>query len=242
MASLARAHRERIHAAELARQSGIADAVGRAPEIEPGSEAANEYAQLNVLLESNLRTLSEIQSIAARNPIKAEMAVAFAPWIEGVLEAGREGAATQDAIVVTNMIWAMDYHAYDYALDIAEHVLAHGLSMPERFARAETKAATFVAESIAESFIAAATAGETSDAASVTHSQLLRANAMTEAADMPDQARAKMAKALGMSFAQQAEIFEAEADNAVAGGKPALSAHPLNSLNVRWNSMPRFPV
>lgn len=211
MTSLARRHREKAHAELLARAQGIAATAGLAPAIDTDAPEASEYALLMVSLEEYRRQLSEIQSIEARNPKKAEMATTFASWILGVLEAGKAGNATQDEIVTTNMIWAMDYGNYDYALDLAEHVLAHGLVLPERYNRT---AGCLIAEEIAEAVIAGKTA--------VTHAQLLRAASLTAAQDMPDQARAKMMKALAFSYAAEAEAFDATADNAVAGGKPAL--------------------
>ncbi len=211
MTSLARRHRERALAEQLARSQGIAATAGLAPAINTDAPEASEYALLMVTLEENRRQLSEIQSIEARNPRKAEMAITFMPWIDGVLTAGREGNATQDEIVTTNMIWAMDYGAIDYAIDLAEHVLTHGLVLPERYNRT---AGCLIAEEIAEAVISGKTA--------VSHAQLLRAASLTAAHDMPDQARAKLMKALAFSYAAEAEDFDATADTAVAGGKPAL--------------------
>src|SRR3546814_13185852 len=56
----------------------------------------------------------------------------------------------------------------------------------------------------------------------VTLEQLQRVAALTEEQDMPDQARAKLFKALGRASAASAAAFDPQADNAVAGGKAAL--------------------
>lgn len=217
MTSLARRHREKALAEQLARNNGAASIAGLAPDIKTDSPAASEYALLMVSLEEYRRQLSETQSIEARNPKKAVMAATFGPWIEGVLAAGREGHATQDEIVTTNMIWAIDYGAIDYALDLADHVLTHGLVLPERYNRT---AGCLIAEELAEAVI--------SGKQPITHVQLLRAASLTAAHDMPDQARAKMNKALAFSYAAEADIFDATADNAVAGGKPALVAAAID--------------
>jgi len=202
-------------------QSGAALAAVKsagAPRAEPqaGTEAGQEYAALRVLLHADLLKLADVQSIEARNPMKAEMATAFADWIEGVLAAGEQGIAAQDEILVTNMIWAIDYRDFDYALRLAAHVLKFGLVLPERYNRTP---ACFIAEDIAEVSLAQKDA--------VSHEQLLAVLGLTEGFDMPDAAKAKLHKAIGRSFARKAEAFDAAADNAPAGGKAAYTEQAL---------------
>ena len=202
-------------------QSGAAAAAVKSagaprPEPEAGTEAGQEYAALRVLLHADLLKLADVQSIEARNPMKAEMATAFADWIEGVLAAGDQGMAAQDEILVTNMIWAIDYRDFDYALRLAAHVLKFGLVLPERYNRTP---ACFIAEDIAEVSLAQKDA--------VSHEQLLAVLGLTEGFDMPDTAKAKLHKAIGRSFARKAEVFDPAADNAPAGGKAAYTEQAL---------------
>lgn len=210
MPSLAQRRRAQTLAARAAADAGAPIAGVAAPMPETG-ETGSEYRVLLAVLHEDLRTLSETQSITARNPMKAEMQVKFQPWVDGVLKTGQAGAAAQDEIVVTMMIWAIDYRDIDRALTIADHVLAHGLTLPERYNRT---AACLIAEDIATVALA--------EPDQVTMQQLLRTAVLTEDRDMPDQARAKLAKAIGRASVAAAAAFDPTADNAPAGGKGAL--------------------
>lgn len=189
-------------------------------EPKPNTEAGQEYAALRVLLHDNLRTMADVASIEARNPMKAEYAKAFIDWIEGVLAAGEQGQAAQDEIVVTNMVWALDYRDFDYALRMGEHVLKFALAMPERYKRTP---ACFLAEDIAT------VALDSHELVSL--DQLLRVLALVDGADMPDPAKAKLHKAIGRAYDRKGEAFDPAADNAPAGGKAAFITEALAHLN-----------
>ena len=49
---------------------------------------------------------------------------------------------------------------------------------------------------------------------------------------MPDQARAKLHRAIGFDFMAQAEAFDPTAESAIAGGKPFLIGAALRQLNT----------
>lgn len=210
MTSLARRRREQVLAQRAAGAAGTPIA-GVAAAMPDDAEGASEYRVLLAVLHEDLRQLSETQSVTARNPLKAEMARKYLAWVEGALKAGEDGKVAQDEIVVTMMIWMIDFRAIDAALDIAAHVLKHGLKLPERYNRT---AGCLVAEEIATVALA--------EPDKVTLEQLQRVAALTEEQDMPDQARAKLFKALGRASAASAAAFDPQADNAVAGGKAAL--------------------
>ncbi|KQM21955.1 hypothetical protein ASE49_01180 [Novosphingobium sp. Leaf2] len=190
-----------------------------APEPETNTASGQEYAALRVLLHDNLRALADTASIEARNPMKAEFAKAFADWIEGVLKAGEQGTAVQDEILVTNMVWAIDYRDFDYALRLGAHALKHGLVLPERYNRT---VACFLAEDIATVALA--------QHELVSLEQLLQVLALVDGADMPDPAKAKLHKAIGRAFRRRAETFDPSADNAPAGGKSAFATEALTHL------------
>ena len=218
MMSLAR----RTRARNLAMQLGAANSVDRlgvAPPMEQSGDAVNEYRHLLAVLHNDLREIRDIQSVEARNPVKAERALTYADWVAGAIEAGKSGNAVQDEIVVTQMIWAIDYGDYDYALQIAEHVIAHGLQSPEQYKRS---AACMIAEEIAND---ALTSND-----SVALATLIKTDQLTVACDMPDQARSKLMKALGRGYMLAAESFANDPENAVAGGKPALVSAALHHL------------
>lgn len=214
MFSPALRHRQRV----LAQQSGAAKVEADAPpELERTTPAGQEYAALRVLLHDNLRTLSDIASHEARVPVKVEMARAFAPWIEGVLAS--EGQAAQDEILVTNLVWAIDYRDFDYALRLAAHVIRHGLAMPEKFTRTP---ACYLAEELAT------IANAEFDAVNLDH--LLAVQHLIDGHDMHDAVRAKLLKAIGRRYAQRAANFDPAADNAPAGGKAAYVETALENL------------
>jgi hypothetical protein len=190
-----------------------------APEPETTTATGQEYAALRVLLHDNLRVLTDTASIEARNPMKAEFAQAFSPWLEGVLQAGELGNAVQDEILVTNMVWALDYGDFDYALRLGAHALKFNLVLPERYNRT---VACFLAEDMATVSLA--------QQDKVTLEQLLQVLALVEGADMPDPAKAKVHKAIGRAYRRKADAFDASADNAPAGGKAAFATEALTHL------------
>lgn len=210
MSSLALRSRERALAAQAGQASG-APGAGVAVAMPATGDVASEYRALVAVLHDNLRTLSDIQSIEGRNPVKREMAETFRAWVDGALAAGAEGNAAQDEIVAQMMIWAIDYRDFDRALDIGEHVLRFGITLPERYLRTP---ACLLAEEIATAVLA--------EPQLATLEQLVRLVFLAADHDMPDQARAKLLKAIGRAYATAADNFDPEADSAPAGGKPAL--------------------
>lgn len=219
MLSPFRRHQQTVHAIQSGEALPSAAALASPTEPASDTEAGREYASLRVALHEDLRKLSDTQSIEARNPMKAEMAQTYVSWIDGVLAAGDHGQAAQDEILVTNMIWAIDYRDFDYALRLAAHVLKFGLALPERYNRST---GCFIAEDIATVALA--------NHEAVTLDQLLRADELTADADMPDPARAKLHKALGRAYERRAESFDPAADNAPAGGKAAYTEQALTHL------------
>lgn len=213
MSSPFRRHQQKVRAQ---RAAGPVSAATIAPEIGGSDPAANDYRALLSALHVDLRALADVQSVEARAPLKREMARQYAAWVEGALAAGAEGKARQDEIVVTMMIWAMDYRDYDLALEIGEHVLTFGLALPDRYQRT---AACLIAEDIATVALA--------DPKTVSLDHLLRTAELTEKHDMPDQARAKLHKSIGRAYLAAANAFDPAAESAVAGGKQGLTASAL---------------
>lgn len=217
MVSPFRRHQQMVRGLKSAGPNHISHRTEAAPPaLDTETVAGKEYAALRVLLHDNLRQLADTASIEARNPMKAEFAKAFSPWVEGVLRVGEQGHAVQDEIVVTNMVWAIDYRDIDYALRIGAHVLKFNVVMPERYSRS---AACFLAEDIAT---VALTQHEL-----VTLEQLLQVLALVDGYDMPDPAKAKLYKAIARAFRRKADAFDPSADNAPAGGKAAFTAEAL---------------
>jgi hypothetical protein len=217
MSSPFRRHKQRVQAI----RAGTAPSIDSTAPDEPDTTTpeGKEYAALRVLLHDNLRALRDIASHEARIPKKREFAGAFEAWIHGVLDAGDQGKAAQDEILVTNMLWAIDYRDFDYALALATHAIRFHLVLPG-FTRS---VACVVAEEIAGTALA--------QAELVPHDALVRTLELVTGADMPDQVMAKLYKAIGRSFARKADDFDPTSDNAPAGGKAAYIEAALNTLS-----------
>lgn len=216
MTSPALRHRQKVLAAHAAPASQRTAVAAPAPEGPVDPAARNEQAALVAVLHENLRTLADIASHEQRQPKKLDYARQFRPWIDGLLQADQP---VQDEVLVTNFIWALDYRDFDFALQLARFILAHGLALPERFSRTP---ACYLAEEVA-------TVALTMHA-EVPHEVLLDVSQLVEGADMPDQVAAKLKKATGRSWLKRAEDFDPAADNAPAGGALAYVEQALADL------------
>lgn len=203
--SLARRHREFVNAQMAAAK---APATGVAPPMPEDGPAASQYQLLLTALGEDLRQLQQIQSIEGKIERKRALIGRYRAWVDGAISAD---TAVQDEIVANILVWAIDIQDWPFAIAIAQHALAHGLALPERYKR---QPAVLIAEQVAE-------AGLGKDAA-VDYATLLQVSELTDAHDMHDQVRAKLHKALGLSLQAQADAFDPEAETAVAGGKAAL--------------------
>lgn len=217
--SLVSRHLARHAAAQLAASAGGA-IIANGAKVAPAPKSQNpEYAELLEQLGQDLHRLSNTQSVELKIAAKAEMVGRYEDWVLGALIAGEKGQAAQDEIVATMLIWNIDIQDWTMALQIGAHVLAHGLSLPERIKRTP---ATVIAEEIAEASL--------KDASAVDHGALIATQALTDGHDMPDEVRAKLMKAIGRKLMTEAEAFDPEAEGASAGGKPALINAALTAL------------
>lgn len=178
----ARNHFQRVTAAAQA---------AAAPAAEPmeGSEHQLMLAQLY----EHRKQLKQIQSVERKVEAKAAMVPVYDTYIGAVLQAG-QGA--QDDIVTTLMVWNIDAGAvtpqrYEQALTIAAYVLQHGLKLPDQYNRD-------VPTLLADEFSTAALAGKMP--AEQELDMLLAVDYLTLDRDMPDQARAKLRKAIGYTY------------------------------------------
>lgn len=177
-----------------------------------------EYRDLLEQLGEDLNRLSQIESTEAKIEAKRQMIDHYRDWIEGVLRAGQDGAATQDEIIAITFIWFIDIQDWQMAVQIGAHILAHKIKV-ERHKR---NPACILAEDIAEASIL--------DLGAVDHGTLIAVDELTAQHDMPDQVRAKLKKAIGRNLADQAAKFDPEASEGPAGGKAALIEAALEQL------------
>jgi len=193
-------------------------------------EAGKEYQLLLIQLHEDLRALSNIQSIEGKIAAKPAMLAKYEDWIQRVLATPEGEEVAQDEILVTGLVWALDTGNWVLGLDIADFCIEHSLSLPERY---ERTLPCLVVEEIADKAIA--------EPGSVTGEFFVRA-APIVALDMPDQVKAKYFRAVGEDLARTAETFDTGAENAVAGGKPALIEAALTALRRAVQLNPKVGV
>lgn len=161
---------------------------------EPGQSlaGASGYELMLAKLATDRRRLKSVQSIERKKAVKAEVLPEYADYVAGALEGGR---GAQDDVLTTVMVWRVDVGDYAGALAIAVYALQHSLTLPDQYDRT---LATVIAEEFAEAALVSLKAEQEFDA-----DQLHQVAELTEKHDMPDQARAKLYKALG--YAVQAD-------------------------------------
>lgn len=153
-----------------------------------GLENCTEYELMLVKLAADRRRLKSVQSMERKAEVKRDLLPDYAPWIEGVLAAGR---GAQDEVLMSVMVWRMDAGDFEGALDIADYALQHSLVMPDRYQRTT---ATVIAEEIADAAKRARDGGQTPFPADV----LQRTYQLTAPCDMHDQVRAKLHREMGL--------------------------------------------
>ncbi len=175
----ARAHFARVTAARAA----------AAAEPHQTMAGATPYELMLAKLAADRRALKGVQSVARKIELKRTLLPEYADYVAGVLSGGR---GAQDDVLVTVMVWRIDAGDFDGALAIAAYALAHGLVLPDQF---ERSLASVVAEQFADAALSAFMDGGTFGAAC-----LEVVDELTRNADMHDQVRAKLYKALGYAL------------------------------------------
>ncbi|MDR1463646.1 MAG: hypothetical protein LBI68_11055 [Azoarcus sp.] len=188
-ASPARRHRQRIGA----RIASAAAAAKTAP-----LATAKPYELMCAKLDSDMRRLKQIQSVAKKIDIKRQLLPEYDAWVDGVLESG---AGVQDDVLITVMIWRIDTGDFTGGLRIAEYAINHKLALPQRYQRT---LGCLIAEEIADAGLRALAEKRLDDSnEQLRYSNALdHAAALTADADMPDEVRAKLEKALGLVYEQ----------------------------------------
>lgn len=187
MTSPARKHYQRKTAAK---QSGEPSADNLA--------SGDQYELMSAALWEARRTLKNIKSIEQKIEKKRELLPQFSAYVSGVLEA--DGGA-QDDVLMTIMVWLFDIGEIGSALHIAGYALKHKLATPDRY---ERDTASLVAEQTADEALNLLEK-EGTDVPSMI-AALQQADELTADADMHDQIRAKLHKALGYSLREAGNL------------------------------------
>lgn len=176
MAGLVRRHQMRV-AAALAAVSTPADAP--APNSGP-------YELMMHALVNDRRTLKGLQSIERKIELKREMLDKYGDYVHGVLTADKGG---QDEVVVTVMVWLLDTLQFRPALDLAAYVLRHDIKLPAQYTR---DVPTLLLDEITGAVLS-----ERIELSAELLDELLTLHGLTVDYDTPDQARAKLHRAMG---------------------------------------------
>lgn len=209
-----RRHRE-AHAAQ-ALAAAADQAAGLA--VDPSGPLAGPYELKLAELGIDLKALREIQSVEKKIEAKRTMIVDYNDHVEGWIAGAHAAldesrAMVRDEVALTIMVWSIDIGAYKRALDIAALAIAGGLKLPDRYART---LGCLVAEEIAIAALA--------DPATFDRYILDRTAQLTASEDMPDQVRAKLAKAQGLASFAAASALDADSDGAAGARRGLLEA------------------
>ena len=168
---------------------------------EQSAKSTNEYGDMRkdvsvyelqlVELKNDKSVLSNVKSEIERGQAKAFLIPKYMPYVEGIIAADQK---VNDDIVTTIMTWCFDAQMFIEGLKIAEFALKHDLDMPDAFSR---DTASVVAEEISNTALNVMKQGQTFDL-----SVLLKAESLTEHANMHDQIRAKLFCAIGRCYYQ----------------------------------------
>lgn len=191
----------------------MAERRGTTEDVVQGGSA---YEQQLYRLRIDQRRLSQFQSHATRAEMKREMLPAYDGWLDGVLTAN---SGQSDEVVTTCMVWSVDAGLYRDALRLAEYVIGHNLPMADKYQRT---AACFVVDQLSEAALLNFKIASTNNPA-IEIDILLRLQELTADKDMPDEARAKLLKAIGYTLRQSTN--QADQASALIWLQRALAAH-----------------
>lgn len=200
--SPARRHRQQVLGRVLAASgSGFGKALQPIAENENLSPAELEVLQLKVQLIDHQASLKATKSQETKIALKREFLPLYAAWVDGVVQADQPPANEQAAeLISTLMIWRIDAGDFAAAMPLVEFVLKHKVPMPARFDR---DAATFVTDQVSEAALAAYDKAEPGVEAFPLEI-LAQVEDLVAGADMHDQVKAKLQKAIGRALATDA--------------------------------------
>lgn len=185
----AQRHLQRIHAAQAAAQASP-----------HGEVQGSAYELMLAQLTEHRRSLKDIQSIERKIDFKRQVLADYDAWIDGALAHGR---GAQDQVLTTLLVWHIDTGSFERALQIAHYALAHGLSLPDQYDRSLP---VVVIDEFADAALKGAMPADQAGR------WLGMALALTEGHDAPDEARAKLYKAIGYALIGRLGRQEAEVD------------------------------
>lgn len=177
MTSPAKAHKLRVLAELSARAAPHGQEV-----------RGSAYELMLRALAEHKRLLRGIQSVERKIEAKRELLPVYDEYLTGALAGGQGG---HDMVLATLMVWHMDTGSWRRALELASYVIANGMAMPPEYSR---DPAVILIDMAATSALDGNLFGDEAVRVLADVAQL------TEGHDAPDQARAKLHKAIGYAL------------------------------------------
>jgi tetratricopeptide (TPR) repeat protein len=207
-----------------------------------GTELTGDaYGLMRVKLSQDKGRIGQVQSHERRADLKAKLLPEYLDWIDTAIS---KGTGAQDQVLTTIMVWAFDAGAYALGLQIADYVIRHRMPMADDYKRSP---AAIVIDELSNAYLkgqwsprdvqvdtdgtrqlntidaAADPAAARAHAAAL----LIEADTLTAGQDAPDQARAKLHKAI--AYAALGKVQTAE-DPDLAAIEPAALQVALTRL------------
>lgn len=177
MSSPVRLHQQRV----AALQSAAAAPHG-------GTVQGSAYELMQAQLFEHRRRLKAIQSVERKIEAKRAFLADYDAWIDGALAAGH---GAQDQVFTTVLVWHIDTGSYARALQMATYALRHGMKLPDQYDR---DLPTVLIDEISGAALAGKVPADQAELILATVAEL------TGGFDAPDQARAKLHKAIGYAL------------------------------------------
>lgn len=146
------------------------------------------YELMLAQLIEHKRALKDIQSVERKIEAKRSFLPVYDAWVTAALEHGR---GAQDLVLMTLLVWYLDVGDFARGLAVAEYAIRHGLTLPDQYDR---KLPTLLLDEVAGAALAGKIPAETA------LQVLQQVEALTAEHDAPDQARAKLQKAIGYAL------------------------------------------
>jgi hypothetical protein len=188
-----------------------------AASAEPGGPTTGSQYELQLYqLAEDRRRLHALQSIKSKIVLKAQLLPNYHAWVDGVLAAGKGG---QDDVFATVLVWSIDAGDYERAVQMAGYAMTHKMTLPDQYKR---DIPTMLVDEFSEAYLHGKLAEDPALAVKV----LAQIGNLTEGSDVPDQARAKLYKALGYALLV---LADGDDDKRDLVGQPLIHAQSAHS-------------
>lgn len=157
----------------------------------PGTTTrGSAYELMLYKLADDRRRLKQIQSVQRKIEVKGTMLPEYREWVDGVLERGN---GAQDDVLTSVLVWHIDTGDFIRALQIADYAVLHKMTLPDQYSR---DIPTMLIDEFSGAYLNGKLADDPCNAVAV----LTKVGELTDGHDTPDQAKAKLCKALAYAL------------------------------------------